>query len=77
MSKSYEIYKEKVGGKTWDEKPMMEFEAMPENIKNAWKSIDEHYNFRHRKFHKHLMALLMYDFDSNFRGQILNEFNEQ
>jgi hypothetical protein len=42
-SKAYEIYKEAVGGKTWNGEDMKKFEEMPENIRNAWSSIDKHY----------------------------------
>jgi len=67
MCRSYEIYKAKVGGKTFDGKDMKQFEEMPENIQKAWKSIDEHYESIFRNLHKNVLSLLMGDFDKNFR----------
>jgi hypothetical protein len=43
MSVAYEIYKEAVGGKTFDGKDMKQYEEMPENIRNAWTAVDNHY----------------------------------
>lgn len=42
-SKAYEIYKQAVGGKTWNGEDMKQFQEMPQNIRNAWIAIDETY----------------------------------
>lgn len=39
-SKAYECYKKAVGGKTWEGKDMLPFMSMPQNIRDAWSSID-------------------------------------
>lgn len=45
-SKSYDIYKEEVGGKTFNGEDMKPFEDLPEKIQNAWKAIDKHIHIK-------------------------------
>ena len=44
MSISYEIYKKAVGGKTMSGENMKAFDEMPEQQKNGWISVDNHFN---------------------------------
>mgnify|MGYP006315056711 CR=1 FL=1 len=43
MTKSYELYKESVGGVTMNGENMKEFFELPENVQKAWESIDNYY----------------------------------
>lgn len=43
-SKAYEIYKESVGGKTWNGENMKLYSELPNNIKKGWSDIDKYYN---------------------------------
>lgn len=36
--RAYERYREAVGGRTFDGKPMLEFAEMPERIRGGWEA---------------------------------------
>lgn len=43
-SKAYEIYRNAVGGITFNGDKMKELDELPKKIQDAWKAVDEHYD---------------------------------
>jgi hypothetical protein len=39
--RAYEIYKQTVGGVTFDGKPMLEYDELPSHIKKAWDNVNK------------------------------------
>ena len=49
-SKAYEIYRNAVGGITFNGDKMKELDELPKKIQDAWKAVDEHYDSTISKF---------------------------
>lgn len=41
---AYNVYKEAVGGLTWNGDKMKEFDEMPEKQRNAWIAVENHFD---------------------------------
>lgn len=73
---SYEIYKNAVGGKTWEGKDMMEFSEMEKvnpKVAEAWKEIDNHYNKKILRLMRDIQRSLVIFFDEEIRDQDINK----
>ena len=65
MSKSYDIYRESVGGVTMAGDKMKDINELPEKVRNAWKSIDDFYTDMYKELHAGMMAVCIEEFKKN------------
>ena len=74
---AYEIYREAVGGVTWNGDKMKEFNEMPEKQRNGWIAVQEHFKVREIKIDKDTgLSSVFYDPAKQFYFQCSGEVSE-